>query len=218
MKKWGTILLAILLLMIAGSCICQAEESAGIVAKITTKKGALKLRAKPSSTGKIKDEIPNGSCLLVLEEGAEWCLCQWQGKTGYCSTAYLTILREADAAMLSYRVLRRGDSGEDVLALKARLQELGYIRAGSTLTEAYNDILAERIRLFQRQIGVTEDGVASQELQSFVFSDKAPPCSQALPPVRSRVKQENNGLRKEICGCCMGEGCECCGFIGWIYY
>ena len=213
------LLAAALALCVLLSGLALAEtDTEGMVAKVTTPKGALNLRAKPSSAGAVKGEIPNGSCLLVLEEGPEWCLCQWQGETGYCSAAYLTILREADAGMLAYRALRQGDRGEDVLRLKARLQELGYIRAGSTLTEAYNDILAERITLFQRQMGVTEDGVASQELQSYLFSDQAPRCSQTLPPVRSQVKRADQGQRREICGCCMGEGCECCGFTDWSYY
>ena len=162
--------------------------------------------------------VPNGSCLLVLEEDESWCLCRWDGKTGYCGTAYLTMLREADPGLLDYRVLRPGDRGEDVLALKRRLRDLGYIRPGASLTNVYNDVLAERVILFQRQTGMTEDGVASQELQAYLFSDRAPVCSQNLPAVRSPVMSEGNGLRKEICGCCMGEGCEYCGGKGWIFY
>jgi hypothetical protein len=195
-----------------------AETGAGIVAKVTTKKGPLKMRARASARGRVISSVPNGTCLLVLEEDENWCLCRWDGKTGYCGTAYLTMLREADPGILKYRVLRKGDKGEDVLALKQRLQELGFIRSGSTLTGNYNDVLAERVTLFQRQAGMTEDGVASQELQAYAFSDRAPKCSQDLPAVRSPVKQEGNGLKREMCGCCMGEGCECCGYKGWILY
>ena len=145
-------------------------------------------------------------------------MCRWNEKTGYCNTEYLTMLPEADLSILDYRVLRQGDKGEDVLALKKRLQSLGYIRSGSTLTSTYNDVLAERVILFQRQTGMSEDGIASQELQAFLFSDRAPQCSQNLPAVRSPVLQEGNGLNRVFCGCCMGEGCECCHFTGWIYY
>ncbi len=223
MKKQRTFFMLLFLTFMLLYSLCSAipvwaEQPSGTVAKVTTKKGSLNMRARPSSTSSIKDEIPNGSCLLVLEEGEAWCLCQWNGKTGYCDAQFLTMLRDADVGLLDYRVLRRGDKGEDVLAVKARLQELGYIRPGSKLTEEYNDILAERIVLFQRQIGVTEDGIASQELQAYLFSDRAPQCNQTLPRVRSQVIKEDNGLNKEICGCCMGEGCECCNFQGWIFY
>ncbi len=211
--------LAFLLACVPVLCAFAEEpEAPGIVAKVTTPKGPLKMRAKASDKGRVVTSVPNGTCLLVLEEDAAWCLCRWEGKTGWCNTDYLTMLREADPGMLEYRVLRQGDKGEDVLALKQRLQDLGYIRSGSALTNVYNDVLAERVTLCQRQTGMTEDGIASQELQAYLFSDRAPLCSQNLPAVRSPVKKDGNGLNRVICGCCMGEGCECCGNTGWIYY
>lgn len=200
-------------------CAEETEEPAsGMVAKVTTPKGPLNMRAKASGKSRTIASVPNGTCLLVLEEDEAWCQCQWDGKTGYCNTGYLTMLREADLSILEYRVLREGDRGEDVLALKQRLQDLGYIRSGSVLTSVYNDVLTERVTLFQRQTGMTEDGIATQKLQAYLFSDRAPQCNQKLPAARSPVLAEGNGLRKEICGCCMGEGCECCGFKGWIFY
>ena len=214
--------LTVLLLVCSFTVAVCAEEQegpvSGTVAKVTTPKGPLNMRAKASGKSRVICAVPNGTCLLVQEEDKTWCLCLWDGKTGYCSARYLTMLREADLNILDFRVLREGDKGEDVLALKQRLQDLGYIRSGSVLTNVYNDVLAERVTLFQRQTGMTEDGVATQELQAYLFSDRAPQCNQKLPDVRSPVLSEGNGLRKEICGCCMGEGCECCGFKGWIYY
>ena len=109
---------------------------------------------------------------------------------------------------------RDGDKGDDVLTLKKRLQELGYIRSGATLTNRYTQETAQRVILFQRQTGMTEDGVAWQELQAYLFSDKAPACSQTLPRIRTKVADKRNRM---ICGCCMGEGCECCNFTGYVY-
>lgn len=130
---------------------------------------------------------------------------------------FLTILREADPSMLEYRVLKTGDKGDDVLALKKRMKELGYLRSAAQLTDTYTDVTAERVVLFQRQTGMTENGIASQELQAYLFSHKAPSCAQTLPRIRSRVSSGDNS-NHVICGCCMGEGCECCGFKGWIEY
>ena len=194
-----------------------AEERVGTVAKVATKKGPLKMRVSASEKGRVADEIPNGTCILVLQENTDWCQVSYQEKTGYCKTEFLIILRDADPAMLDYRVLQKGDKGDDVVALKQRLQELGYIRTGSELTNVYNDVAMERVKLFQKQIGITEDGIASQELQAYLFSDKAPVCGQKLPRVRTRVLSQDGGKRM-ICGCCMGEGCECCGFTGWVTY
>lgn len=196
----------------------QPDAAIGTVAKVTTGKGPLHMRAKAGTKGAVIQEIPNGTCLLVKEENEDWCLCEWNGKSGYCDTSYLTFLREADLSLLDYRVLRKGDKGEDVVALKQRLQELGYIRNGSSLTSLFNDTLCERLILFERQVGMAEDGVASQELQAYLFSDKAPQCTLTLPKVRSQIKNDQNDQHKVICGCCFGEGCEYCGFVGWISY
>lgn len=195
-----------------------AEEKTGIVAKITTaNKGPLKFRTEASRKSHVLTEIPNGTCVLVLEEGETWCRLIFQDQEGYCMSEYLTLLREANPSILEYRVLKNGDKGDDVLALKKRMKELGYLRSAAQLTDTYTDVTAERVTLFQRQTGMTEDGIASQELQAYLFSDKAPSCTQTLPRVRSRVSSGNDSNRV-ICGCCMGEGCECCGFKGWIEY
>ena len=195
-------------------CVSPAEEQTGIAAKVMTRKGPLKMRATASEKGRVTDEIPNGTCILVEQEDEAWCRVSYRNQKGYCKTEFLILYREADLSILDYRVLNKGDRGEDVLVLKKRLRELGYIRDGSKMTDVYNDIAMERVTLFQRQTGMTEDGIASQELQAYLFSDKAPVCGQTLPRVRSRVK---TGENRVICGCCMGEGCECCNYTGWIY-
>lgn len=214
-KLFGWLVSAIIAFVLISAS--SAEGNPGIVAKVTTKKGPLKMRETANEKGRVLTEIPNGTCILVLQEDEIWCQVSYQDRPGYCKTEFLTLLREADPAMLEFRVLQKGAKGDDVLALKHRLQELGYIRSGSDLTNVYNDVTAERVILFQRQLGITEDGIASQELQAYLFSEKAPVCGQKLPKVRSRVVSQD-GSRRIFCGCCMGEGCECCHFTGWIDY
>ena len=209
--------LAVSILLIAVLCVSLAEDRAGLVAKVVTKKGPLKMRVSAGEKGRVTDEIPNGTCILVLQEDEKWCRVSYRGKTGYCKSDFLILLRDADPSMLDYRVLQKGDKGDDVIALKQRLQELGYIRSGSELTNVYNDVTVERVKLFQKETGITEDGIASQELQAYLFSEKAPVCGQKLPRARTPVLSEGGGKRI-ICGCCMGEGCECCNFTGWINY
>ena len=219
MQRKGAVLSVLLALCVLFCAVAVCEESqTDMVAKVTTGKGPLRMRAKASTKGAIVQEVPNGTCLLVKSEGADWSLCEWNGKSGYCDNAYLTFLRGADVTLLDYHVLRKGDKGEEVVALKERLHELGYIREGSSLNNVYNDTLCERLILFQRQAGMTEDGIASQELQAYLFSDRAPQCTQTLPRIRSQAKGDGNRENRSICGCCLGEGCECCGFTGWIYY
>ena len=217
MKKAFSFALALIMLLVPAA-FSAAEEGTGIVAKVTTEnKGPLKLRAEESRKSRVLAEIPNGTCMLVMQEGETWCRVIYQDQEGYCRSEYLMLLREADPSMLEYRLLKKGDKGGDVLALKKRMKELGYIRSAAQLTDTYTDVTAERVALFQRQAGMPEDGIASQELQACLFSDKAPSCTQTLPSVRTRVSS-GNGQNRMTCGCCMGEGCECCGFKGWTSY
>ncbi|MCR4707294.1 MAG: peptidoglycan-binding protein [Clostridiales bacterium] len=222
MRKWFA-LVAVVIMWLVICSLAGAEErgfllESGVVGKVITGKGPLRLRTKADENSTVVTEIPNGTYLLVQEEGEKWCLCEWKDKSGYCRADYVTILRDADHALLNYRILRKGDKGDDVIALKERLQELGYIRSGSVLTNVYNDTLASRVILFQREMGMTEDGVATQETQAYLFSDRAPVCTQKLPRIRSQTRKADGTRRKEICGCCMGEGCECCDFTGWIVF
>ena len=210
----GFIVLMILLTAALPLSAFGEEKPDGIAAKVTTEKGALKLRKAAGPKEKVIGEIPNGTCILVCHEGDDWCEVSWNGQTGYCKTEFLVLYREADLSLLDYRVLRDGDKGDDVISLKKRLQELGYIRSGATLTNRYTQETAQRVILFQQQTGMTADGVAWQELQAYLFSDKAPVCSQKLPRIRSRVADKSSRV---ICGCCMGDGCECCNYTGGVY-
>ena len=76
-------LTALLLVCSFTTVVCAEEEPvSGTVAKVTTPKGPLKMRAKASGKSRVIWSIPNGNCLLVQEETETWCLCQWNGKTG----------------------------------------------------------------------------------------------------------------------------------------
>ena len=215
-RKRRLAVLAVLIVLLVGMiCFpaCGEEKAQGFPAKVTTEKGSLKMRKTADKKGKVIGEIPNGTCILVIGEEDEWCEVSWNSKTGYCRTEFLVLFREADLSLLDYRVLQKGDKGDDVLALKKRLKELGYIRSNATLTNRYTEETAQRVILFQRQAGMDEDGIAWQELQLYLYSDKAPVCGQTLPRIRTKVADQNNRM---ICGCCMGEGCECCNFTGWV--
>lgn len=74
-------------------------------------------------------------------------------------------------ALAGYSALSKGDSGQAVLALKRRMYELGYF-SSDNFSDTYNETTAERIRRLQKMNGIKEDGVASEELQTLIFSDE----------------------------------------------
>ncbi len=215
MKKAIRIMISVLLFL-AVLFPAAAEENNGVIVRVVTEnKGPLKLRASASTSSRILDEIPNGTLMLAVQQDDTWCQVIYKDREGFCKTEFLNLFPDADSSVLNYRVLKNGDKGEDVLALKRRLQELGYIRSAAALSDKYTVETKGRIVLFQRQTGMPEDGIASQELQSFLYSDQAPVCTQTLPRARTRVAS-GNGTNRVTCGCCMGEGCECCGYKGWV--
>ncbi len=217
MRRPAATLLCLLCLLTCAPARSSAAQAC-LVARVTTEKGALNLRSSAQDNCRVLEKIPCGTCILVTGESGDWCQAVYHQQTGFCKRSFLTFLPDADPALLNYRILRQGDRGEDVLQVKRRLQELGYIRQGSSLTDVYNRTAAERVALFQRQTGFAETGIASQELQLLLFSSAAPVCTQALPKVqaRSRTASAGDTAGRVVCGCCDGTGCSCCGYTGWI--
>jgi len=62
-------------------------------ARVTTEKGSLNLRAKASSSAKIKDTIPRHEIIPVLEKGSVWTKVSYDGETGYVKNSFLTFLK-----------------------------------------------------------------------------------------------------------------------------
>jgi len=72
-----------------------------------------------------------------------------------------------------YEPLQLGDSGEAVLAMKERLQELGYYSANAEFSDSYNDTHVERVKMFQKRNGLPQTGKADIETLILLYSDEA---------------------------------------------
>ena len=101
------------------------------------------------------------------------------GKTSKLRITLFCLLLTALAALAAialgegeYRLLKTGNYGDDVLAVKTRLYDLGYF-TGSTLNNRYTDDTAKRVRAFQAACGLTETGEMTPALQALLFSDDA---------------------------------------------
>lgn len=70
-------------------------------------------------------------------------------------------------------LLKEGSVGTDVLAMKKRMQELGYFTSGASLSENYNATTTERVKLFQKVNGLRQTGIADTEMLLLLFSDAA---------------------------------------------
>ncbi|MBE0601711.1 MAG: peptidoglycan-binding protein, partial [Firmicutes bacterium] len=70
----------------------------------------------------------------------------------------------------NYRTLETGMIGQDVQALKLRLYELGYYTSDQ-VSDAYNDLMARRVAQLQAVNGLEQTGVATPDLQAFIYSE-----------------------------------------------
>lgn len=70
-------------------------------------------------------------------------------------------------------IYNEGSSGNDIVAMKKRLQELGYFTAGASLSDQYNSTTTERVKLFQKTNGLPQTGIANTETLLLLFSDRA---------------------------------------------
>ena len=83
----------------------------------------------------------------------------------------------------TYRTLKKGSRGEDVLRLKERMYELGYFTS-TKFSDQYNDTMVERVKTLQKKNGLKADGIATPELQELVFSDDCiPKDGESTPAV-----------------------------------
>lgn len=76
------------------------------------------------------------------------------------------------AAEEEYRTLKVGLEGEDVLRMKQRLAELGYMR-GDHLSRQYTSEIASIVKRFQECNGLEKTGKMDADAQKLLFSDRA---------------------------------------------
>ena len=72
-----------------------------------------------------------------------------------------------------YTTLKSGDSGDAVMRLQERLAELGYFYVNPTGN--YLDVTVQCVKDFQLLNGMATTGIADEETQALLFSDKAVP-------------------------------------------
>lgn len=68
----------------------------------------------------------------------------------------------------TYTTLKPGSNGQEVLDARMKLYELGYFKKKPTQTE-YTDSMADYVKKFEKDHGLTRDGVLSPEDQEVLF-------------------------------------------------
>lgn len=93
------------------------------------------------------------------------------GEEGSSQTPSASPSSGSEEDLVSYPQLSEGDSGEDVLKIQQRLEELGYLDI--EYDGHFGEYTAGCLQEFQLANGLPETGVADQRTQSLLFSEKA---------------------------------------------
>ena len=84
-----------------------------------------------------------------------------------------------------------GDRGEEVRALKARLQALGYFSKDTTVGGEYTESTALAVRRFQAQNGLPETGEADARTLEALYADKAVTARATPRPAQPEYDADN---------------------------
>ena len=71
------------------------------------------------------------------------------------------------------KALRPGVENDDVMRMQKRLAELGYITEESC-TGFYGEYTKKRLKIFQKNAGLKENGIASVETLKRLYAEDAP--------------------------------------------
>ncbi len=99
-------------------------------------------------------------------------------KTGKNASGSTPVLCDISDSL--YRNMREGDSGDDVLTFKETLYRLGYFNAKAE-TSSFNGTMTKAVKALQKDIGLTETGVASAEMQKALLEGTGTIEGKPLP-------------------------------------
>ncbi|HWQ05974.1 MAG TPA: peptidoglycan-binding protein [Feifaniaceae bacterium] len=95
----------------------------------------------------------------------------------------------------NYTILQENDDYPTVQQLQARLVELGYLDSDEPTT-VYNAATTVAVSLFQRTLNVSMDGIATSDLQEYLFSADAMPYEIKLNDSGSDVESMQSRLNE----------------------
>ena len=90
----------------------------------------------------------------------------------------LVLLTVCASATAEYRDITLGDKGKDVLAIKQRLHELGYMRSVGK-SDAYQQGTADQVAAFMARYGIYETD-ATVQVQELLFAEDARPAAAPI--------------------------------------
>lgn len=147
----------------------------------TTTIARVKLRKSASTASKSLLVIPEDDIITVYDVTSNgFAKVKYNGKSGYVMTDYIVLASiptptpvptvTVNPNAVKYTTLSTGATGSQVRALQEALTELGYY--SYTIDSKYGAGTKAAVMTFEKRNGLTQDGIADQELQYLIFEGK----------------------------------------------
>lgn len=162
----------------------------------------VKLRKVAQTEGEVILTIPAGSVVTVYDRTSNgFAKVKYDGKTGYCVDTHINLANipapTPQPGAEKYTELKNGSEGASVTALQSALEELGYLEE-EDVDGKFGSKTEEALKVFQKRNGLTQDGIASQDLQLKLYEDTPKDTRgyrqyvRTVPPVAGAVIREKS--------------------------
>lgn len=190
--------LCAMLLFMGSVAICEEYRTLTVNAygnDVQTLKNRLKTLGYFSANGTINNKFTNDTASRIKQFEAACGLPE----TGIATPALQALIFSDDAVSKKtgknatgntpalddifgslYRDIKEGDSGDDVLAFKEALYNLGYFSAKAE-TSAFNATMTKAVKALQKDIGLAETGIATAEMQKALLEGGSTIDGKPLP-------------------------------------
>ena len=154
--------------VILGSTVTASAAATG------TATATVLVREKASTSSTALATIREGGEVTVLSVDGDWALVEDGSRTGYIAVRYLDIegtpSGSSSSSGSSPSALRKGDESDAVEDLQEKLIDLGYL--DTEATGYFGSATEEAVKAFQRDAGLSADGVAGSATRSALEAGK----------------------------------------------
>lgn len=148
---------------VSAAALMMLTTLPALAAEGTVNTGSLVLRKSASKDSQALQTLEKGDTVTVQSQSGDWYKVRYGSYTGYVMKQYLKVTGEVESAekAASSDALRPGDSGSRVKSLQQSLKDLG-LYTGS-VDGNYGSGTVKAVKAFQKQQGLTQDGVAGSK-------------------------------------------------------
>ena len=178
-KKWFLAGMLALLMML---CSVALADTAEVTAS------SLYLREEANSSSEALRLLRQGTKVEIIEKSGNWYKVTYGKYTGYVYADYVKVTADDTT-------LEKGDKGDAVKKLQERLKELGYFN--NTCSGTYATTTVNAVKAFQKNNGLTADGVAGKATQNKLYATSAKNVDgKTLAQAEKEAAKANETLEK----------------------